>query len=353
MNSKSDEQIVKAAVALDTLERETYPPTTTAASKDTVGLVAKTLYEHPNCLELDVDATAPVAFGDIIGPVLGAEFRNNPALSSLANAVLITMTPGCDLQRGDAARILFMVGETSDIDAPAARQPTGGLRTPVLNLSDDRRVCVNWQPNHLLTLTFAEVRAVLSANASSVSRIARLRTANAVALQQQLLSTLGRVGLVAPMPSTFPVQVAVYYTSAGDELVLLQIDGEETIDGVCYVGRGTENKEATAPFDSVHRFGFLDALEALSDEQISRHTRAAVSKVRQVEIFDLLFSRGLRFNPAKKDPQTLKESVGGQDMDFAKLVLRGPPTKAFERPSQVSNAGLVFEIRGLPLSIDA
>ena len=348
---EGDNAIVAAAAALDTLERETYPPTTIAGSKDTLGLVSKTLYEHQNCHHLDVGAVAPVAFGDIIGPVRGREFQENAVLASLDNAVLITMTPGCDLQRGDAARILFMVGETNDIDAPATGQASVGLRTPILNLPDDKRVWVNWQPTHLLTLTFEEVRAFLSDSETSVTRLARLRTTNAVSLQQQLLSSLGRVGVVAPLPSTFPVQVAVYYPSSNDELVRLSVDGEETIDAVCYVGRSGDHKPATAPFDSIHRFGFLDALRELPDDQVSRHSRATVSNFREVEILDLLFSRGFRFNPAKGDPQTLKESIEGQEVNLGKLVLRGPASQAFTKPNQIGNAGLVFEIRGLPLNI--
>lgn len=349
---ESDEPIVSAAAALDTLQRETYPPTTIAASKDTIGLVSKTLYEHQNCHQLDVSITAPVAFGDIIGPIRGQDFEDNPALSALNDAVLITMTPACDLQRGDVARVLFMVGETKDVDAPAAGQPAEGLRTPILSLGDTRRVWVVWRPTHLITLSFEEVHTLFSTTNASVKRLARLRTANAVSLQQQLLSSLGRVGLVAPMPSTFPIQVAVHYPSKNHKLVPLSIGDEETITGVCYVGRGTDKMVATAPFDSIHRFAFLDALEGLTDDQVSGHSRALVTSLRRVETMDLLFSRGLTFNPAKKGLQTLKESIDGQEVPIGKLVIQGPASNAFSRPNQIRGAGIVFEIRGLPLTVD-
>ena len=127
---ESEDSFLDAAAALDTLEREAYPPTTISGSKDTLRLVAKTLYEHENCRQLDGELAAPVAFGDIIGPVQGREFPEDSAFAQLDNAVLITMTPACDLQRGKASRILFMVGETKHVDAPAAVDASTGLRTP-------------------------------------------------------------------------------------------------------------------------------------------------------------------------------------------------------------------------------
>ena len=348
---ESDDSILTAAVALDTLDRETYPPTTITGSKDTLGLVAKTLYEHDKCRQLDVDAHIPVAFGDIIGPFKGSQFPKNSPFASLDNTVLITMTPACDLQRGDAKRILFMVGETKDLDAPAAGKASTALHTPILNLPDEKRVWVDWEPSHLFTLSSEEIVAILSTKKNSVTRLARLRTVNAVSLQQQLLSNLGRVGLVAPMPSTFPIQVAIYYPSAEGVLTPLLIGGKDTLDAVCYIGRGDDHKYATAPFDSVHRFDFIKALEGLSSEQVHSSSFRTLSKVRQVEVIDLLFSRGLQFNLASKKEQQWKAQVGEKQVDLAKVVYRQPATEVLTTKRKINRAGLVFEIRGLPLSV--
>ena len=347
---ESEASFIAAAAALDTLESETYPPTTITVSKDTLGLVAKTLYEHENCRELDVDAAAPVAFGDIVGPIKGSEFPEDTVFARLDNAVLITMTPGCDLQRGDAARILFMVGKARDLDVVAVGEASTGLRTPILNLPEGKRVWVDWQPNHLITLTSDNVGALLSTTENSVTRLARLRTANAVSLQQQLLSDLGRVGLVAPMPSTFPVQVAVYYPSSEGVLTPVLIDGKQTIDAVCYFGRRSNYQYVNAPFDSIHRFAFLEAFKGLPNDQINRHSVNAVAQAREVEVLDLLFGRGLRFNPAKNDPQNCTGSVEGQEFNLGKVVFRQPASEAFTSQNQINNAGLVFELRNLPVT---
>ena len=342
---ESENSFLDAAAALDTLEREAYPPTTIAGSKDTIGLVAKTLYEHENCRQLDDEPAASVAFGDIIGPIRGSEFAKDSVFAQLDNAVLITMTPACDLQRGKAPRILFMVGKTKNVDAPAAGDASTGLRTPILYLPDGKRVWVDWQPNHLLTLTCEEVDAFLSGDGTSITKVARLRTANAVSLQQQLLSNLGRVGLVAPIPSTFPVQVAVYYPSADAVLTSLLIGGKEFIDGVCYVGPRSNQKAAATPLDSSHRSDFLDALESLADDQIHNSSVQSITNVRKVGVLDLLFSRGLRFDPARSAAQKWKETVGEQELILGQVVYGNPVSQALTERSKIIRAGLVFEIR--------
>ena len=201
---ESEDSFLDAAAALDTLDRELYPPTTIAGSKDTLGLVEKTLYEHENCRKLDAEPASPVAFGDIIGPVRCSEFPKDSVFAQLEDAVLITMTPACDLQRGNVERILFMVGKTKGVGAPATGDALEGFRTPILRLPDGKRVWVDWQSNHVIALTSKEVDALICGDGCSMTKVARLRTANAVSLQQQLLSNLGRVGLVAPIPPTFP-----------------------------------------------------------------------------------------------------------------------------------------------------
>lgn len=341
---ESDVSFLRAAADLDTLEREVYPPTTIAGSKDTLGLVAKTLYEHENCRQLDVEPAASVAFGDIIGPVQGSQFPKDSDFAQLDNAVLITMTPACDLQRGKASRILFMVGETKSVDAAGAGEAATGLRTPILYLPGGKRVWVDWQQNHLLTLTNEKVDALLSGDATSVTKVARLRTANAVSLQQQLLSNLGRVGLVAPMPSTFPVQITVYYPSADGVLTCLLIGGRESIDGVCYVGQRSNQKKAAAPLDSSHRLDFVDALNGLAEDQIHKSSVRFISDSRRVDVHDQLFSRGLRFDLAKTKEQQWIETVDGREIMLGKIVYGRRASHVLTDRGKINQAGLVFEI---------
>ena len=342
---ESEKSFLDAAAELDALERGAYPPTTIAASKDTLGLVAKTLYEHNNCRVLDGGATSPVEFGDIIGPIYAGEFPGDSVFSQLDGAVLVTMTPACDLQREGVERILFMVGRTSSVDAPATGKALTGLRTPILYLPGDKRVWVDWQRNHVLTLSTEEVRGFVSEPECSIKKLARLRTPNAVSLQQQLLSNLGRVGLAAPMPSTFPVQVLVYYPSADGALTCLSIGGKESIEGVCYVGRQGSRKGGTAPLDASNRAAFLDALEGVADNEIHNASRKMVAIARKVSVVDILFSRGMRFDPTRFTAQEWKETVEGEEKVLGQIVYGRAANLVFGDARRARGAGLVFEIQ--------
>ena len=348
---ESEHSILAAAACLNGLNRETYPATTIAGSKDTLGLIAKTLYEHKNCYELDDGAAAPVAFGDLIGLVPGGDFEKDPAIKGLQNAVLVAMTPGCDLQRATVQRILFMVGKTEGVDAANVRDASKGLRTPILFLEDGDRVWVDWQPKNLITLTFEEVETMLSVTKPSLIKLGRLRSANALALQQQLLSNLGRVGLVAPMPSTFPIQVSIYYPSEEGVLTSLLIDGKESIGGVCYVGRDSEQL-AQAPLDSAHRFDFIDALEGTAVQQVHNRSHNKVSEVRRVEVIDLLFGMGLRFDISKTKAREWKVTLDGKEVALGYVVHRPPVSEHFTKISTIPSVGLVFEIHGLTTNPD-
>jgi hypothetical protein len=71
---------------------------------------------------------------------------------------------------------------------------------------------------------------------------ARLREAHALELQQKLLSNLGRVGITAPMPATFPVLVEVFLPDADKrpkrvDIPLLREDG-----GIRFVGRSGDTE---------------------------------------------------------------------------------------------------------------
>lgn len=341
---ESEVSFLDAAAALGTLDREPYPPTTIAGSKDTLALVAKTLYEHENCRMLDSVAASPVAFGDIVGPIRGSDFPEDSVFAQLGRAVLVVMTPACDLQRGKVERILFMVGKIKSVDMPATGDALEGFRTPVLLLSDGERVWVEWERDHVITLTSKEVGAHISDDGCSITKIARLRTVNAVSLQQQLLSNIGRVGLPAPIPSTFPVRVTVYYPATDGVLTRLSVGEKNSIGGVCYVGRRSNEKKAAAPLDSEHRSDFLDALDGLTNDRIHGSSVKRVSNVRRADVLDLLFSRGLRFDPTKTTTQQWKETLDGQQLDLGRVVYGQPISQALSNPQHVRHAGLVFEV---------
>ena len=337
------EDTIDAACALNTLQSESYPPNTISGSKDTLALVLKTLYQHPNRRGLDSDNSNLVSFGDILGLVDETNPPPGSVFEGENNTVFLVMTPACDLQRRKAPRVLLMAGKCKPLDASTVKPVSAAPRTAVLELATDRRVSVDWQPHHVAALTYDNLSTLLS-NGGGVRVVGRLRNVNAVSLQQRLLSNLGRVGLVAPIPSTFPVEIRVYYPSQASELTLLPIEEHETISGVCFVGRDSGQKTARAPFDASARFCLLDALNALADELVHKNSVDKIQQSRTLEVVDFLFSRGVRINVSKTTPQAWKAPVNNVEQTLGKIVYNQTVSESFTTPNTKRGAGLVFEI---------
>ena len=337
-------EMIDTAVSLDTLQSENYPPLTITGSKDTLGLVFKTLYQHENRRKLDVANASPVAFGDILCLVDEATRPKNSIFEGVEDTVFVVMTPACDLQRQEAPRALLMAGTFKSLDAKTVNPVSGAPRTVVLELDSNRRVCVDWQPQNIVTLNYSELKTLLG-ESGSVRVIARLRKENALSLQQRLLSHLGRVGLVSPIPPTFPVEVRVFYPDTNKSLVHLHIGNEDRMMGVCFVGRSSDNKVVRAPLDSNARFSFLDSLNALENDSIHANSLDKVLKAKTIEVINLLFSKGMRLDVSKRGPQDWKVQMGGTEQTLGKIIYNGTVLEALEKDGNRQRYGLIFEIQ--------
>ncbi len=346
---ESDLEFLRAAAELDSLEEEYYPPTTIPEAKDTLAIISKTLYEHDNRRELDSGSSCRVEFGDILGPVDGNEPPDDSVFRSEHDGVLvlITMTPACDLMRAGPTRVLFMAGEVKEMRPADSGRASRKLCTPVLDLTSDRRVWVDWQRDNLVTMTQKELEKLLTPDGGG-RIVARLRAIHAVALQQQLLGDLGRVGLPAPMPATFPIDVRVLYPSNEEELVPLEFDSGQSIQGVCHVGR-SDGAVARAALDAAGRFSFLDALQNLSTDAIHPSSRNKLCKIRDASAWDVLFGRGLNLNLNSDDPQKWSELVDGRNEPLGTILCKASADETLTG-NKLKQAGLVFEIQGLHIN---
>jgi hypothetical protein len=238
--------IIDAAIALNTLTSETYPPPYVAGSRDLQNLVHRSLFQNRERLRLMGAEGSRVAFGDLLrrkpkalpaGPETVATPADGAPLSDLAATdVLSVLTPACDLQRQGAKRVLLLVGALRSLQPADWSYKDDPVRTPVVELSDGQRWWIKWDLKHIETLSHNELARMLIAD-GDFEIVARLRESHALELQQKLLSSLGRVGLIAPMPATFPMRVEAYLPNMEGKLVRIDIPALEQFDGVCYVGR--------------------------------------------------------------------------------------------------------------------
>jgi hypothetical protein len=104
---------------------------------------------------------------------------------------------------------------------------------------------------------------------------------------------MGRIGLVAHMPGTFPVQVEAHFNSPdGLKKFDLEVAGRE--GGVCYVGRDEKGDEQTrlvmteAAIDEL-----LAKIDGVSPADVHDKTKPALARLQKAKSLSSMLQRGL------------------------------------------------------------
>lgn len=270
--------IIDSAVILNDFSEAKHPPPFVAGSPDLQELVARLLTQNEERLRLRGSLGGVVTFGDLL------TMRENADLARLQQALLVemkpdtvlaVMTPVCDLQRDGAPRVLLLVGSINPLSAGNWSYRDDD-RTPALRLGEEL-VWIKWNFKHIDTASHEQLTSALDEGDLMIA--ARLREAHALELQQKMLAGLGRVGLVAAMPATFPLEVEAYYAGVDGRPVRLDVPGVD--DGaVCFVGRDKDkNPVPRLVLTEGACDGLIDALAALDVEQVAPSARNAFGHV--------------------------------------------------------------------------
>lgn len=240
---EAEPSIINAAKALNKLNHQEYPPPFVPGANDLLELVHNSLFHNRARLELPESLDSPLAFGDILWrrlPIPENAQATQPLSEFGADYVLLVLTPACDLQRDGVTRILFLAGKLRDLAATDWTYKDEA-KTPVCDLPDGSRKWIKWDVKHIETLNHAELQQLLDGDNPPFEVMARLRESHALELQQKLLSNMGRVGLIAPLPATFALTVEAYLPDPDGVLIKLEIPSLND-GGVCYVGRAGGGK---------------------------------------------------------------------------------------------------------------
>ncbi len=235
--------IIDAAIALNALTSDSYPPPYVTGSADLQDLVYRCLFQNPERMRLAGAVGSRIAFGDILmrkgAQSVAQGAAAAPATKPLPDVgdddVLAVMTPACDLQRQGANRVLLLSGTSKPLQAIDWLYKENPVRTPIAEIAGGAKRWIKWDFKNLRMLTYDEFDQVLS-NPIGLRLFARLRESHALELQQKLLSNMGRVGLIAPMPATFPMRVEAYMPAPDGKLVKLAVPALAEPECVCYVG---------------------------------------------------------------------------------------------------------------------
>lgn len=315
---EAESGIIDAAVKLNEFKTLRHPTPYVAGSSELQELVQRLLTQNQNRLRLPGSVDAVVAFGDVLRLREGSDadrVRGSLLVDLGTDKVALVLTPACDLQRKGAPRILLLIGEVREL-APKDWSYGGDARTAAIRLDGELR-WIKWNLKNIDTVAQTALEAALTAG--EIRTVARLRDAHAIELQQRVLAGLGRVGLVAPMPATFPVEVEVLYANAEGRLTPLPVAALS--DGaVCFVGRHEDGKQNTRLVMTEGGCdGIIEAIAALDENLVAPTARTAFDHIRSTSDLRRLLSSGLDLNGVNSTNWKLVPSETGADKNVRNM----------------------------------
>jgi ABC-type transporter Mla MlaB component len=311
--------IIDAAMKLNELNTDIYPPPYIAGSRDLQALMYCSLFQNRQRLRLRGAEGSRVAFGDLIrrkeqkaqNETVAQDLKVLSGIDS--SHVMAVLTPACDLQRQGAKRIFLLVGSLQQLTAKDWIYKEDPFRTPVIEIDSDNRFWIKWDLKHIETISHEELEQALD-YPTGFEIIARLRESHALEIQQRLLSNLGRVGQIAQIPATFAMRVEAYVCGLDKKPSPLNIPILLEADGVCYVGRnGSKDMRLILPEDACD--GICQELLALNLGAVHADAHKAIEYLRQTDELMAALTKGITLpgfdaNNLKDIPSPSGESEG-------------------------------------------
>lgn len=330
---EANSNIIDTALALNQLDTSRFPAPFIPGANDLLELVDHSLFHHRARLKLPGAIDSSVSFGDVLRrkpPVLaaspvgaaapvpeaavaapaaagGAPAAPEPAKPAVLpeitdNMVMAVLSPACDLQRDQLRRVLLLVGELHPLKTEVWSAKVDGARTPVFDMGDGIRRWIKWDVKHVHMLSHAELNAMLHPEHPTFDKVARLRDLHALELQQKLLSSMGRVGLAAPMPATHAVRIEAF--TVGDDKKLRKLDILSLADGgVCFIGRTTDGEKPHEKLVLTERAceDICRAIDQVDPETVHTKSKDILKAIQKSNVLLQTLEHGITINSAGSD----------------------------------------------------
>lgn len=315
-----DAGIIDAAIKLNQFSTTSHPPPYVAGSPELQELVERTLTQNSERLRLHGSLEGAVTFGDILKISENADIMRlkSVLLVDLSpEKVLLVLTPACDLQRCGVPRILLLVGAIKPLNVKDWSYGNDA-RTSAIRINN--KLCwIKWDLKHIDTVSHDQLNQVLDSNDLFI--MARLREAHTLELQQRVLSGLGRVGTIATLPATFPVDVEIYYANIKNEPSRLDVPALEE-GAVCFVGRDNKGASVLKLVMTEHSCdSVIDAYKAINGDHVATQAKKAFTHVCTSDDLRQLLTIGIDLKGAKDNGWSHIPSFTGQNMNVAKMGL--------------------------------
>ncbi len=359
--------IIDAAIGLNSLSITTYPPPYVVGSKDLQALVYRSIFQNNERLRLVSHAGSPVGFGDVLRrkpahPAPSPAQVTEPAAADAgppppthplagigADDVVVVMTPACDLQHALTKRCLLLKGTLVPLKPENWTYKSDPIRTPVYEVTPDERYMIKWDMKDFETISHADLKAVLAAP-MGFQVVARLREAQALELQQKLLSTFGRVGLLNPLPGTFAVKVEAYLPDLEKKLFKLTIPALAEHPAVTITGRKANKSAVSLVLCEDVCEAICSFIQTLDLATIHPGTRALIAELRSTGEL-LMLERGADITDLKdsgfKDIISSRPAIGEQPAISRTIALVRRRGSWIEEPlnnSFVGKAGVILVV---------
>lgn len=284
--------VLDAALRLDEMADDP-APLMISNDRDTYTVLEQTLFVNPKRRTHATGAEWPIAFGDILGPRPGNPIKRRGFFSGRDDLVFFVASPECDLIRKDGlVTALLVAGSLKNIDMAKPGLAVTAKTTPVITMNGNQRFQIDWNFGDLRTISLDQVKRLLHLDRGDMSIVARLREGPALSLRQQLLSNVGRVGELAPLPRSWRFRAVLYLP--------LQEGGAQPItipDGVVITGNvliPRRGKFATLIIDSNCEADLTEVLLGLDLDNVANRSKASFETLKEQSRIRQIFRSGFQ-----------------------------------------------------------
>ncbi|MEO9469517.1 hypothetical protein [Parasphingorhabdus sp.] len=285
-------EVLEAAIRLDEMAEDP-APLMISNDRDTYAVIERTLFVNPNRRSHATGAVWPITFGDILGSRPGAAIKPRGFLTGRTDLVFFVASPECDLIRKDGlTTALLVVGTLKQIDMTKPGLAVTAKTTPVIKLDGDERFQVDWDFGNLRTINLAQAKRLLEVDSGDLAVIGRLREGSALALRQQLLSNVGRVGELAPLPRSLKFQADLHVPLVDGETEQIVMPAGVAVTGNVLIPRS--GSFATLVIDSNCEAELTALLLDLDLTTIAPKSRPMFQRLKEQNRSRQLFRSGLQ-----------------------------------------------------------
>jgi len=213
--------------------------------------------------------------------------------SGRTDLIFFVASPECDLIRKNGlTTALLVAGSLKEIDMTKPGLIVTPKTTPVITMDGGRRFQIEWDFGDLRAINLDQAKRLLHHGHGDMSIIARLREGPALSLRQQLLSNVGRVGELVPLPRSWRFRADLYHP--------LQEGGTQPItipDGVVITGNvliPRRGKFAAAIIDSNCEDDLTAVLLGLDLQNVARKSKKHFETLKEQTRIRQIFRSGFQ-----------------------------------------------------------